>query len=336
MKASRVKEVIRIAYEAKKPVFLSGPPGVGKSDVVSQAAKEMGIDLIDERMLQRDVVDVRGFPHIVDGVARFTRPDYMPTKGKGILFLDELNAAPPLVQAACYQLILDRRIGDHKLPKGWLPIAAGNRETDMAVVSRMPSPLANRFVHIDFDVDMDEWVAWALKNTIRTELIAFLRFRPALLMDFNVQVDTGDNRRPERDTRKAFATPRSNETLSRLMDACGGDIDYELVAGTTGEAHATEFMAFLEVYKTLPDPDVVLMAPKKAPVPDEPSVCWALCGALAEKASEQNFGALVEYSYRLQSEFSVLLVNDAVSRKPELIKTRTFIEWASKQSGVLV
>ena len=255
----------------------------------------------------------------------WSRPDFLPSEGKGILFLDELNAAPPLVQASCYQLINERRIGKHVLPDGWLPIAAGNREGDKAVVSRMPSALANRFTHIEFDFDLEEWIAWAVKNDIRPELIAFLRWRPELLNNFD----------PKKNI-KAFATPRTNEKLSRYMDAADGDLDYEIAAGVTGEGHATEFIGFLKIFRSLPDPDVVLSAPEAADVPQDPATLYALCGALSHKADSKNFTNVVKYANRLTPEFSVLLIRDAIERDDALISTAPFIEWSAKHSDVLI
>lgn len=325
MKPSKVKETIRMAYEANEAVFVSGPPGVGKSAVIAQLAKEMGIGFIDERMLQRDPVDVRGLPQIIDGETVWSRPDFLPTEGKGILFLDELNAAPPLVQAACYQLIHDRKIGNHTLPEGWLPIGAGNREKDRAVVARMPSALANRFTHIDFEFDLDEWISWAVQNNIRPELIAFLRWRPEMLNNFD----------PKKNI-KAFATPRTNEKLSRYMDVSNGDLDYELACGVTGEAHATEFIGFLRIFKSLPDPDFVLSNPEQVSVPTDPATLYALCGALAHRATKQIFKNLVAFANRLSPEFSVLLIRDSIERDKGLVSTEAFIQWSAKHADVLI
>lgn len=326
MKPSRITETLKTCVAAKQPTFLWGPPGVGKSDVVAQIAAELKYKLIDVRAVLLDPVDLRGLPHIENGEAQWSPPAFLPKgKGKYILFLDELNAAPPLVQAACYQLILDRKIGEYELPKDAVVIAAGNRETDRAVTSRMPSALANRFVHLDFDVDLDDWVAWGLDNGIRTEVLAFQRFRPELLYNFD----------PKKNE-KAFATPRSITFLSRLIDASNGKIEFDLAKGVVGEGYATEFLGFLKIYLSLPDPDVVLMAPKKAEVPEDPATLYAICGAVAQKASDQNMGNVVEYANRLPVEFSVLLVRDSINRDHSLMKTRAFIEWTSKHSDVLI
>ena len=324
MKPTRISEALKTCIAAKRPVFLWGPPGVGKSEVVAQVATELKATLIDIRAVLLDPVDLRGLPHIENGEAVWSPPGFLPKgKGKFILFLDELNAAPPLVQAACYQLVLDRKIGEYELPKDAVIVAAGNRDTDRAVTSRMPSPLANRFVHLDFDVDLDDWIQWGLANGVRTEVLAFQRFRPGLLYNFD----------PKRNE-KAFATPRSVTFLSQLMDS--GEVDYDLMKGVVGEGYAAEFTGFLKIYQSLPDPDVVLMAPDKAEVPTDPATLYAICGAVARKASEQNMKNVVKYANRLPVEFSVLLIRDCVNRDDTLMKTRAFIEWTSRHSEVLV
>jgi len=326
MKSSKVIDTLKVCIAAKQPVFLWGPPGVGKSDVVAQIAKELGYKLIDIRAVLLDPVDLRGLPRIENGESVWSTPAFLPKgKGKYLVFLDELNAAPPLVQAACYQLVLDRKIGEYELPKDAVVVAAGNREGDRAVTSRMPSPLANRFVHLDFDVDVDDWIRWGLSNGVRTEVLAFQRFRPALLHQFDPQKNE-----------KAFPTPRSVTFLSRLMDASNGDIDYDLAKGVVGEGYASEFIGFIKIFKSLPDPDMVLMAPSKAVVPTDPATLYAICGAVATKASDQNMKNVVEYANRLPVEFSVLLIRDCITRDDSLLKTRAFVEWASRHSDVLV
>jgi len=325
MKPSRIVEALKVCIAAMQPTFLWGPPGVGKSDVVAQVAAMLKMQLTDVRAVLLDPVDLRGLPTVENGEANWCPPAFLPKSGKGILFLDELNAAPPLVQAACYQLVLDRKIGEYELPKGWVVIAAGNRETDRAVTSRMPSPLANRFVHLDFDVDLDDWISWALNNGVRTENIAFQRFRPELLDNFDLKKNE-----------QAFATPRSITFLSRLIDANNGEIDFDLAKGVAGEGYAAEFVGFMNIYKSLPDPAMVIMAPKKAEVPTDPATLYAICGAVAQKASEQNMKNVVEYANRLPVEFTVLLVRDCVNRDENLVKTRAFIEWTSVHSEVLI
>ena len=186
MKASAVSTAVRALIASGQPVFIWGGPGIGKSAVVAQVASAMGVDLQDIRALLLDPVDLRGLPFVAsDGRSRWATPGFLPQDGTGILFFDELNAAPAMVQASLYQLVLDRKLGEYRLPDGWAIVAAGNREGDRAVTTRMPTPLRNRSVHIDFEVDAQEWSSWAIQNTIRPEVVAFIRFRPEVLSAFD-------------------------------------------------------------------------------------------------------------------------------------------------------
>ncbi len=182
MKPSKIVQSLKSLIHVKQPVFIWGPPGIGKSQVVAQVAREENLDLTDVRAVLLDPVDLRGLPHINGNRASWCPPDFLPEQGHGVLFLDELNAAPPLVQAACYQLILDRRLGEYVLAPGWSIVAAGNRDTDRAVTHRMPSALANRFAHLDFEVDVGEWLVWAQENTISPEVTAFYVSAPISFM----------------------------------------------------------------------------------------------------------------------------------------------------------
>ena len=168
MKASAIASALRTLIGARQPVFLWGGPGVGKSAVVAQVADSLSLELRDIRALLLDPVDLRGLPFLGEGGrAEWAIPCFLPSTGSGIIFLDELNAAPAMVQAACYQLVLDRRLGEYRLPDTWSIIAAGNRDSDRAVTAKMPTPLRNRFVHLDFDVDAQEWSEWAVNDPDR-------------------------------------------------------------------------------------------------------------------------------------------------------------------------
>jgi MoxR-like ATPase len=152
----------------RQPVFIWGGPGVGKSAVVRQLAAELTVPLQDIRALLLDPGDLRGLPFLgKDGQTKWAAPGFLPHDGSGILFLDELNAAPAMVQASCYQLVLDRKLGEYTLPEGWAIVAAGNRDSYRAVTTRMPTPLRNRFVHLEFDVDLQEWSEWAIRAEVR-------------------------------------------------------------------------------------------------------------------------------------------------------------------------
>lgn len=330
MTPSQIISALGTLLKIRQPVFLWGAPGVGKSQVVAQVAAGRGLALIDIRAILLDPVDLRGLPRIsAEGTSVWCPPGFLPGPShpaEGILFLDELNSAPPLVQAACYQLILDRCIGEYRLPDGWSIIAAGNREKDKAVTHRMPSALANRMVHLDFEVSAEDWLNWAQSAGIRPELTAFLRFRPKLLHDFDPLL-----------AGKAFASPRSWEFLSHILDASPAhDVEYDLFQGAVGPAAAAEFMGFLQVWRELPTVDSILAAPETARVPTEPAAMYAICEALAQKAGPLTIEALTAYAGRLPAEFGVLLMRDAVCRDEALVHTPAFGRWAESNARVLM
>ena len=327
MKPSRIAETLKTLTDIHQPVFVWGAPGVGKSQVVAQVAHAKGLNLVDVRAVLLDPVDLRGLPHIDENRrACWCPPEFLPAEGEGILFLDELNAAPPLVQAACYQLVLDRQLGEYHLPDGWSIVAAGNRETDRAVTHRMPSALANRFVHLNFDVNQEEWLDWAQESEIVPEVIAFIRFRPQLLHAFDPQKDD-----------KAFPTPRSWEFVSRIMHKQGKTLpDLELIAGVVGEGAAAEFCGFLRIFNNLPDPDTLLSDPETSVVPEDPATLYAVCELLSKKTELINLPQIMTYAKRLPPEFSVMLVRDAARINSAIVQTPDFNAWAVAHADVLI
>jgi MoxR-like ATPase len=288
--------------------------------VLHQLAAELGIALRDIRALLLDPVDLRGLPFVGrDGRSQWATPDFLPQDGEGILFLDELNAAPAMVQASCYQLVLDRKLGEYTLPEGWAIVAAGNRDSDRAVTTRMPTPLRNRFVHLEFEVDVQEWSEWAIQTGIRPEVIAFLRLRPELLSAF------------DRDA-NAFPSPRSWEFVSRILDSLDSQanpaIEHEVIAGAVGTGASTEFSAFLRMFRELPNIDAILLNPTQEPVPENAAAQYAVASALARCASDTNFDRICLYLNRLPTEFRVLCVRDATLRQPAIRTTAGFVKFA--------
>lgn len=325
MRPSQVTQALEYLIKAKQPVMLHGSPGVGKSQVVKQVADKLGIEMIDLRLSQLDPVDLRGVPSVERekvgkkevGKTNWNVPSFLPTDGQGILFLDEINSAAQATQAAAYQLVLDRKLGDYELPDGWAMVAAGNRASDRAIVNQMSTALKNRFTHLNYEVNNEDWCEWALTHNIAIEVLGFIRFRPMLLNEFEARNESKEER--ERIQRlkdaQAFATPRSWEFMSRVVQQQPSpDIEYELYSGIVGEGCAAEFMGYLKYYRNLPNLDALLMAPDKAKVPEEPAVLYALSTGLAAKATMDNMDRVVKYALRMPAEFQVLLVKDAVTR----------------------
>src|SRR6516225_621477 len=324
MKPSAISQALRLLVAARQPVFIWSSPGAGKSSIVRQLAESLKVPLQDVRALLLDPVDLRGLPFLgSDGRSKWATPEFLPQDGTGILFLDELNAAPAMVQASCYQLVLDRKLGEYSLPDRWAIIAAGNRDSDRAVTTRMPTPLRNRFVHLEFEVDLQEWSEWAIQGGIRPEVIAFLRFRQELLNAF------------DRDA-NAFPSPRSWEFVSRIL-AAGPDqsVEHELFAGAVGAGAATEFSAFLKTFRELPNIDAILVNPLKEPVPENAAAQYAVASALAHCASDTNFDRICAYLGRMPTEFSVLCVRDASLREPAIRHTPSYTRWAVENHNVI-
>lgn len=312
----------------RRPVFIWGAPGVGKSEVVAQVAHDAKLDLRDVRLSLLDPVDLKGFPTVdpVKKLMRWLPPDFLPTKGKGILFLDEMNSAPQSVQAAAFQLILNRRIGNYELPSGWAILAAGNRSGDRSVVHAMPSALANRFVHLDFDVNHDDWNQWAIQNQIHSDIRAFLRFRSHLLHSF----DSASNP-------VAFPSPRSWSFVNDIYQSNhSADTEFELIKGTVGEGAAVEFVAFLRSTTDLPTVEQVLQAPLKAKMPANPSAKYAMVTALDGLANTANISNILAYIGRMPVEFQVVFVRSVIRRDRSLIDTPAYRDWAIENHGALV
>lgn len=340
MRPTQIVQALGYLVAANQPVMIHGSPGVGKSDVVRQVAREKDMEMIDLRLSQLDPVDLRGVPS-VDPKKKQTGwnvPDFLPRDGKGILFLDEINSAAQATQAAAYQLVLDRKLGDYELPQGWAIVAAGNRSTDRAIVNQMSTALKNRFTHLNYEVNNDDWCEWALKNNVAVEVLGFIRFRPMHLNEFEQRNDSREER--ERVQRlkdaQAFATPRSWEFMSRVVQQRPDpEIEYELYSGIVGEGCAAEFMGYLKYYRDLPNLDALLMNPGKAKVPEEPATLYALATGLATKATTDNIERVVQYALRLPAEFQVLLMKDAIVRDNSLTNTKAFNEWAIKNADVM-
>ena len=254
-----------VAADIRQSLMIWGPPGIGKSTIVAVVAEEHGFQLIDLRLSQLAPTDLRGLPVAENGYAKWFPPEFLPTDGKGILFLDEINMAPPAMQGVAQQLILDRKVGSYVVPDGWFIWAAGNRKEDRAAVYQMPSALANRFLHLEIIPDFDSFKFWGLRNNLSEEILAFLAFRPSLLHKIH-------SKHP------AWPSPRSWAMADQLHKA---KLSVEPAIG----AAIDEFTAFLAIYASLPDLDSILSGTSKSKFPAEPSRRYAVTLGLAVRST---------------------------------------------------
>ncbi len=345
MRPSQIHKILNKEFESAEhghhtPVMLWGPPGVGKSQLVSQIAAEYGVHVIDIRLSQMEPSDLRGIPFRIGDMVEWAIPSLLPDVGrhgeKGILFLDEITSAPPTVSAAAYQLILDRRLGEYKVPEGWAIFAAGNRHGDRGVTYTMPAPLANRFSHYEFDVHLDDWVVWAWQNQIDERVIAFLRFRPELIFNF----DPAHNP-------VAFPSPRSWEFAHRALQKFHGNEN--LLAGAlqscVGPAAGIELKAFVDNLEKLPDIDAIL-AGESIAIPEEIDLQYAVASSLVGRAirvkdqdnADKIFGHILNYAGRFpQKEMGVMLIADMhrVIGEP-IFSVPEFAQWAERVSDIVL
>jgi hypothetical protein len=257
-----------IRNNIKLSTMIWGPPGIGKSSIVAQMAESYELAYIDLRLSQLAPTDLRGLPVAENGVSRWYPPEFLPREGKGILFLDELNLAPPAMQGMAQQLILDRQVGSYHVPEDWFIWAAGNRKEDMAAVYDMPSPLANRFLHLEVEPEFESFKRYALAHGVHEQIIAFLAFRPNLLHKLAPQ-------------QNAWPSPRSWVMASSLHRA---NLSIE---SAVGAATAYEFKAFVALYSSVPNLEVILQGDGEAiPFPNEPSLGYATIIGLTSRAGE--------------------------------------------------
>ncbi len=323
MRASELTATITALVEQKVPTFLWGAPGIGKSSIVKQIADKKNLVFIDLRLALMDPTDLKGIPFYDKDshTALWAPPAFLPSDGEGILFLDELNAAPPSVQASAYQLILDRRVGEYELPDGWAIVAAGNRESDRGVTYRMPSPLANRFVHFEMDVDLNDWRDWAYKKGLDERIISYISYKNEHLFTFDAKSDD-----------KSFATPRSWEYVDKILKSKLADtLVLNAVSGAVGKDVAVGFLGFVKVMGRLPNIESILES-GEGEYSSEVDVLYALSTGLVSAVlkDEKKLDNLLKYSLELKSEFSVMVVQDLQRNGVIMEHSRVFKEWVKK------
>ena len=337
MKPSDLLTFLAQAIPARLPVLITGAPGVGKSDVVAQATAAADADLIISHPAVADPTDAKGlpFPNPEGDAASFLPfgelARAMRATRSTVWFLDDLGQATPAVQASFMQLLLARRVNGHVLPDCVSFIAATNRREDRAGVSGILEPVKSRFgAIVPLDADLDDFCAWWIAQGLPAEPVAFVRFRPDLLCDFQATADLTNS-----------PLPRTWHNVGKLLRLdLPEPLLHEAITGAIGEAAATEFSAFRRLYAELPSIDGILVDPDAAPIPESPATLYAVVTALGMRTNQQTFPRIARYAERLmesaRGEFAALLLKDAVRKDTSVTQTPDFVRIATGELGQLI
>lgn len=333
---AQAKDAIIRAIRAHLVPFLQGSPACGKSALFRSIAEEFNLKLIDLRLSQCDPTDLLGFPSINKeaGRAGYVPMDTFPLEGDPVpegfngwlLFLDEFNHADRSVQKAGYKVVLDRMVGNRHIHKKCAIVAAGNLDTDNAMVEEMSTALQSRLIHLELAIDKDQWIDWATANGIDHRITAYIKYKPENLYRFN----------PDHDD-KTYASPRTWEFLSRLIKdekELKRDL-LPLMAGTVSEGIAREFYGFCQIYKQLITVPQIVADPQGTKVPTAPDVLYALTGSIAHNVNQTNVAKVMEYVQRIPVEFQVTCLREIVRRKKDLLASPAIQGWVTRNATEL-
>lgn len=334
IKISQATSIITKLIQSKLVPMLVGSPAVGKSAIAHQIANDYKLKMIDLRLSQCDPTDILGFPYVNEGRSGYVPMETFPLEHDPIppgyngwlLFLDEFNSASLAVQAASYRLILDRQVGQHHLHKNVAIVAAGNLETDNAIVQPMSTALQSRLVHLQLVADPNEWVEWASTQGLDHRITSFINFKPSNLYTF-----TPDH------TDKTYASPRTWEFANRILQVSNeGDKDLlPMLAGTLSEGVAREFLSFCKIHTQIPQIPQIVANPKGAKIPEEPSMLYALTGSIGNNTNDTNIIPILEYVDRMPAEFQVVTLREVVRRNKALMGHPVMQQWITKSSNFL-
>lgn len=333
MRYQSAVQIIKSTLEMnpQQAIYLSGAPGVAKTSMAFDVAKQFGLP--EDRVLLfrpslRDPVDLMGVPQVREGMTHWNPPaelmQFAEGSGPGMIIWDELPQAVTQMQNAAAGCLLDWLLGDLRIDKQVMQIATGNRTKDKAGANRVVSQLGNRVKHLEVEAHLDDWCSWAFSAGIDPLLIAFIRLRPDLLHDFDPN-------------RLSNPTPRSWEMVSR---SCNPKLPVDLfmmdVQGLVGEGAAAEYVAFRDLAAKMPNIDGIMMKPDTAEIPSDPGVKYAVCAALANRTTKDNFDRVMKYLERMPTEFATMTIKDCMTRDPSVTSCAAFTKWAVDNHHVFI
>lgn len=355
MKPSTLIEFLKFSAKHRRPVLIKAKAGVGKTDCTKEAVRQLdaedrelwskekgknkrpeetvGCDLIIMHPVVSDPTDGKGLPWAFKDANGEMRAEFIPygdlrkmmeAKRLTVVLLDDLGQAPPSVQASFMQLILARELNGKKLSDKVTFVSCTNRKQDKAGVVGVLEPVKSRFGSIvELDVDASDWCDWAVNHNMPIELVAFIRFKPAIL-DSAVATNDITN----------SPSPRTVTNAGNYQnDGLPQELEYEVFMGSAGETFAIEYTAFLKLYREMPDIQNILLNPDKVNLPPRLDLQYALCGALVNKADDTYIDNIIKYVKRMPVEFHLFFQKDLGQRKPDLMKTRAFIKWVAESGN---
>jgi hypothetical protein len=325
---SELKTVVASQFARSPDVayLILGSPGGGKSALAKDIGKSLGFDQVVEfEASLRDPVDIMGTPRNNGVVTEWVPPKelYQLRTGRNLLIIEELPDCNMSMQNALCRLIYDRHVNDLHLSPETCIVATGNRSTDKSGANKLSTKLGNRLRIREFDINLDDWCAWAIDNDVPVEQIQYIRWKPDALTDFS----------PDRPINPS---PRAWERVAKIDTNLPPELFFGEVAGDVGEGRAAEYTGFRRTFASLPDIDSIVMNPSRADVPTDPIVLYALTGALAHRSSKDNFDRMSEYLGRMPDTFNVMATRDAIHLHPEIKQTKAYVHWAIKYANVLI
>ncbi|AWH15442.1 hypothetical protein [Pseudomonas phage 98PfluR60PP] len=335
---SQAAQLVKESFQAGVVPMLRGSPGIGKSAIIHWVSKEMNLLVIDARFAGYDPTDVNGFPGLVieEGIAKYYPLETFPLEGQElpinpltgeryagwVLFMDEFNSAPRAVQAASYKLVLDRMVGQRKLHPAVHMCAAGNLDSDQAITEEMSTAMVSRICNLQVKEDLKSWMTWAESANINTLVTSYLQWRKDKFYTFNPET-------PDR----PFAAPRTWEFTHNYLGVWADNNvkiadRLPILAGLLDEAVALDFKAFAMIRDGLPRKEDILANPASALMPSDLGPLYALTGALADWANEDNLQQIIDYTSRMNPpDFQVATLRSINARNPQFSSHPVLTKW---------